>query len=75
MFGNDSELKGIPFLFMSDPDPHAVEIYSMLMYASSQIPFTIMISICLRLEWAGATIKFYKKSLLNAAERSTALRS
>ena len=75
MLGNDPELKGIPFLLMSDPDPHAMEIYSMLMYGSSQIPFAIMITICLRLEWGEATIEFYKKSLLNAAERSTALRS
>jgi DNA topoisomerase VI subunit A len=64
MLGNDCELEGVPFLFMSDHGPHAMEIYSTLEYGSLKSAFVTMITTCLRLKWVEANIEFYNNSCL-----------
>ena len=61
MLANDPELEGVPFLFMSDHDPHAMEIYSTLKHGSRATAFTTKITNCWRLDWAGATIEFFER--------------
>ena len=61
MLAKDPELDGVPFLFMSDHDPHAFEIFSTCKYGSRKNAFVTKSTICPKLQWAGATIEFYER--------------
>jgi hypothetical protein len=56
MLGNDEALADVPFLFISDHDPHAMTIYFTLKMGARGTAWATLNTICPRLQWTGVTI-------------------